>query len=303
MAEVWSSLTTRVDNRIMYNGGLRSRGVDTIVVHHNVTTNPQIALDTWAVGSGSGTSAHYEITDDAIIGAVGENYIAYHAGGTGPADPPRMSDPNGRSIGLEHVNSTGEAGGWQVSDATTRRSGKLIADICRRYNLPINRNTIKLHREITATACPGGLDIDKLVRYAQEAAGQKPVSTPAPSPQSTNKVDQVLEVGSTVKIPGNFSLDDLVNYPEGSSNWYAVSNALAIPPVDAYNYIPIEPLVETNDKGVRTTDQDFANAGHSYFNFDNKTFKVMAVDADSDTAKVNVGGRSVWMKAGPLVEV
>lgn len=169
MAETYSNLTTSKDPRLMFNGGLRQRAIDTIVVHHNATMNKQVALNTWTLEANNWTSAHYEITDTEIIGAVGENYVAYHAGGTGGADVPKMSDPNGRSIGLEHVNSSG-APSWGVSDATLRNSARLIADICKRYNLPINRNTIKLHREVTSTACPGGLDIDKLIRYAQEAA-------------------------------------------------------------------------------------------------------------------------------------
>lgn len=128
-------------------------------------------MNTWVQGSGSYTSAHYEITDNEIIGCIGENYVAYHSGGTGGSDVPKIANINQRSIGLEHVNSTG-APTWGVSDKTLRQSAKLIADICKRYNLPIDRSTIKTHGEITATACPGGLDINKLVKYAKEEASK-----------------------------------------------------------------------------------------------------------------------------------
>lgn len=303
MSEIYSKYTTSTDPRPMYNGGLRTRGIDTIVAHHNATTSKIVALNTWTITAGNYTSAHYEITDDEIIGAIGENYVAYHAGGTGGADVPRMDDPNGRSIGLEHVNSSG-APDWEVSDATLRNSAKLIADICKRYNLPIDRSTIKLHREITSTACPGGLDIDKLVRYAKEASGQNGGNTPSPAPQpSPARADQVLTKGSTVKIPGVFSLDDLIQDQNNSNNWYAVTNLLAIAPVDDNNWIPVGPLTETDVKGKATSDQDFSNAGHSYFTFSEKTFRVMDVDAGTDSALVNIDGRAVWMKAGPLVEL
>lgn len=177
MSEYFSPLTTRVDERPMFNGGLRTSPIDKIIIHHNATTNPQVALNTWTIDAGNYTSAHYEITDDEIIGAVGENYIAYHAGGTGGNDVPKISNPNGRSIGLEHVNNTG-APNWTVSDATLHQSARLIADICKRYGLPINRGTIMLHREVTSTTCPGGLDINKLVAYAQ-AEGQGGQPNPA----------------------------------------------------------------------------------------------------------------------------
>ncbi len=172
MGDVYSKTVTSTNPKVMYNGGLRTRNIDTIVIHHNATTNKDVAMNTWVQGSGAYTSAHYEITDNDIIGCVGENYVAWHSGGTGGNDVPRIPDINNRSIGIEHVNSAG-APDWKVSDKTLRNSAKLIADICKRYGLPINRDTIKLHREVTATACPGGLDINKLVAYAQEAAGQK----------------------------------------------------------------------------------------------------------------------------------
>lgn len=212
MAETFSNLTTSIDPRPMNNGGLRQRKIDTIVVHHNATTKKDVALNTWLVSAGNGTSAHYEITDDEIIGAVGENYVAYHAGGTGWPDVPKISDPNGRSIGLEHVNSTG-ALTWQVSDATLRNSARLIADICKRYGLPINRDTIKLHREITSTACPGGLDIDKLVAYAKQEAGQStPVqqtSAPAPHPQTTNAIQVFKNNGNKFTAYKTFRVDEV----------------------------------------------------------------------------------------------
>ena len=210
MGEVYSKFTTSKDPRPMFNGGLRQRDIDTIVVHHNATTNKDVALNTWLVSAGNWTSAHYEITDTEIIGAVGENYVAYHAGGTGGADVPKMSDPNGRSIGLEHVNSSG-APSWGVSDATLRNSARLIADICKRYNLPINRNTIKLHREVTSTACPGGLDIGKLIRYAQEAAGQKPAqpSKASVTAKNTRAIQAFKNASNEFKAYGEFRVDEI----------------------------------------------------------------------------------------------
>ncbi len=177
MADLYSKTVTSENPSVMYNGGLRIGTIRYIVIHHNATTSKNGAMGTWVQGSGSYTSAHYEITDSEIIGCLGENYVAYHAGGTGPNDLPKIGSANRNSpthinqmsIGLEHVNSTG-APTWGVSDKTLRQSAKLIADICKRYNLPIDRSNIKTHGEITATACPGGLDINKLVQYAQDAA-------------------------------------------------------------------------------------------------------------------------------------
>lgn len=250
MTEIFSNLTTSVDERPMFNGGERPTSmIDMIVLHHNATTSKNVALNTWTIAANNYTSAHYEITDNEIIGAVGENYIAYHAGGTGGADTPKIANPNGRSIGLEHVNSSG-APDWAVSDATIRNSAKLVADICGRYGIPIDRNHIVLHREVTSTQCPGGLDADKLVRYAQEYANNGTVSetpvntqpvqptTPvSPQPQSsTPSITSFQENNNEFTAYGSFSVDEvsevngipqLINYKlAGGQNFDWTSNGI-----------------------------------------------------------------------------
>lgn len=126
---------------------------------------------------------------------------------------------------------------------------------------------------------------------------ETPVTVPAPQPTAP---DQILEPGSKVRIDGVFSLDNLVQYNGG---WYAVSVPLSIPRIDYNNYIPVGPLTETDANGNPTPDQDFSNAGHSYFTFGGQVFTVEEVDAGTDTVKVNIAGEPVWMPAGPLTEV
>lgn len=157
--DLFSGLITGVDPNIM-NADSNRHKIDRIVIHHNAGTSDENARRTWYVSTGIGTSAHYQITPDKIWGCVGENSVAYHAGDYGM---------NQRSIGIEHLNSTG-APSWQIAEGTYQNSAKLIADICRRYNIPIDRQHIIGHREVSATACPGGIDLDKLIRLAKEYA-------------------------------------------------------------------------------------------------------------------------------------
>lgn len=164
--DLFSGLITGVDPNIMNADSNRVK-IDRIVIHHNAGTSDENARRTWYVSTGIGTSAHYQVTPDKIWGCVGENSVAYHAGDYGM---------NQRSIGIEHLNSTG-APSWQIAEGTYQNSAKLIADICRRYNIPIDRQHIIGHREVSATACPGGIDLDKLIRLAKEYASggtQKP---------------------------------------------------------------------------------------------------------------------------------
>ncbi|MCI5871161.1 MAG: N-acetylmuramoyl-L-alanine amidase [Streptococcus sp.] len=117
-------------------------------------------MQTWYESSGNWTSAHYEIADNEIWGCVGEQYSAFHSGD---------ATMNRRSIGIEHLNATG-APHWTISEATYKSSAKLIADICKRYNIPIDAKHIIPHKQVSATECPGGIDMAKLIRMAQEVS-------------------------------------------------------------------------------------------------------------------------------------
>ena len=167
--DIYSDVITRSNDNAMPSSPRGGVAPEFIVIHHMATTSFEGGMATWY---GGGTSANYAVSDTEIVGCVGENFSAWHAGGTGAYDIPNIPNINARSIGIEHVNSTG-APSWQVSDATIRNSAKLVADICKRYNIPITRDRIKRHGEITKTQCCGGLDIDKLVKYAQEIANGK----------------------------------------------------------------------------------------------------------------------------------
>ncbi|MEW6191451.1 MAG: N-acetylmuramoyl-L-alanine amidase [Bacillota bacterium] len=170
MARRFSNLITGENPNPMYGGSRNGVGIDRIVIHHNATTNKDVAMSTWYTSSGNWTSAHYEVTPTEIIGCVEETYSAYHCGGTGGSDVPKMSNPNERSIGIENVNSAG-APSWAVDAKTVANCAKLVRDLCDYYNIPCDRQHVLAHNEVTATACPGGLNVDEVVRLAN---GGKP---------------------------------------------------------------------------------------------------------------------------------
>ncbi|WP_170240510.1 N-acetylmuramoyl-L-alanine amidase [Streptococcus hyovaginalis] len=164
--EIYSSLTTHFNPNVMYSNlskgvtGYSRMKIDRIVIHHNMTTDKNIAMQTWYESSKNWTSAHYEIADNEIWGCVGEQYSAFHSGD---------STMNRRSIGIEHVNSTWGPD-WKISEGTYKSSAKLIADICKRYNIPIDAKHIIPHKHVSATECPGGIDMAKLIKMTQEVS-------------------------------------------------------------------------------------------------------------------------------------
>lgn len=173
--DLYSGVITDTDPNIMNSDNNRVK-IDRIVIHHNAGTSDENARRTWYTSTGVGTSAHYQVTPTKIWGCVGEESVAYHSGNY---------SMNQRSIGIEHLNST-VAPTWLIAEETYKNSAKLIADICKRYNIPLDRRHIIGHREVSATACPGGINIDKLINMAKAInEPQKQVQQPIPV-KSTN---------------------------------------------------------------------------------------------------------------------
>lgn len=183
MTRRFSNLITGENPNQMYAGSRNGVGIDRIVIHHNATTNKDVAMSTWYTSNGNWTSAHYEVTPTEIIGCVEETYSAYHCGGTGANDVPKMANSNERSIGIENVNSTG-APSWSVDPRTIANCAKLVRDICDYYGIPCDRQHVLAHNEVTKTACPGGLNVDEVVRLAN--GGVSSPSNTAPSQPSSN---------------------------------------------------------------------------------------------------------------------
>ena len=102
-------------------------------------------------------SARYVIGHDGRIAQlVSEDDTAYHAG---------RFDVNLRSIGIEH--ESGPA--MPPSDALYAASASLHLEIAHRHGLDLSVGTTVLpHHAIVPTECPGTLDLERIVREAEE---------------------------------------------------------------------------------------------------------------------------------------
>lgn len=102
-------------------------------------------------------SAHYVIKSDGHIAQlVSEGDTAYHAGSYAV---------NLRSIGIEH-----EAGPAMAPTAALyAASAQLHLEIARRHALDLSVGaTVLPHRAVVPTECPGTLDLERIVREAEE---------------------------------------------------------------------------------------------------------------------------------------
>lgn len=131
--------------------------IDRIVLHwfgDSSTSSTVIAGVDAQFQKTGGTSAHYAVEKDVIHQYVKEEHVAYHAG---------VYTMNQRSIGIEHSGGPNR----QITESTYKSSAALVKDIAERYKIPLDRNHIIAHRDVKSTACPGTLDIDKIIYMAK----------------------------------------------------------------------------------------------------------------------------------------
>ena len=148
--------------------------IDRIIIHTMVGTWQSAAARFGQYGTQ--VSAHYGVKlDGGLIHWLEEYYTGYHAGNY---------PMNQRSIGIEHEDG-GNYNGVRP-DILYQTSGKLVADICKFYSIPIDRSHILKHSEVIPTGCPDALDIDKIVSYAQNYA--KPTPQPLTDAQKVKAV-------------------------------------------------------------------------------------------------------------------
>lgn len=131
--------------------------IDLIVIHTTVGT-ANSAMRWFGTPRSPGSSAHYVIdVDGTIYGGLEEYWTAYHCGNYAA---------NQRSIGIEHADNG--ASNSPRPDALYTASAELVADICEYYNIPCDVAHIKPHKSLSSTACPGTLDLNRIISGAQD---------------------------------------------------------------------------------------------------------------------------------------
>lgn len=165
---MFSPLTNRTISTAQH--GPRSRAVDTIILHHAASGNLNGVLDMISRATRR-VSYNYVIgPDGTIVGVVSEDRRSWSV----------ASEPwDSRSVTICAINSS-VGGAWPVSEATTVAMGRLVADVAARRRVPVNRERIFGHGELWtrhragyATACPGGLNLDRVVSLAGSGGAEQ----------------------------------------------------------------------------------------------------------------------------------
>lgn len=135
-----------------YMQGRNGTPVDRIVIHWMDGT--LAGTDKTFQDDSRDTSAHFGVEDDNVHQYVDVDNTAYHAGNW---------PMNLRSVSIEHSAQPGR----DASEKTYRTSAQIIREVCDKFGIPIDRQHIIKHSEVIPTACPGTIDIDKLIALAK----------------------------------------------------------------------------------------------------------------------------------------
>lgn len=139
------------------------QGQPTFIVIHHAATESFSAVVQMEMG-GKQVSSTVVIKDGQVASMFDETYRAWS-----------LSSQYWDSVSLssETCNSGGAAQGWPISEASYTTLSKVVAEWCVRWGIPCDREHIMGHREVYtrygasyATACPGGINLDRVVALA-----------------------------------------------------------------------------------------------------------------------------------------
>lgn len=149
---------------------------EAIVIH--VMEGTLSGTDTWFGSGKSQVSAHYGVgVNGEVHQYVQETDTAWHAGRVHfptwklikPAGTGNFINPNLYTIGIEHEGN--ESSEW--TPAMYSADAELVASICQRWNIPLDREHIIGHREIySLKTCPGTVvSLDNIIALARRYMG------------------------------------------------------------------------------------------------------------------------------------
>lgn len=174
-------------------------------------------------------SSNYVFGSDGWLwNVVDEDFRAWTSGSTTDGGKGALFDR--KSITSECCNSTG-APSWLQSDAFYAKAAALAVDVYRRYGVPLDRDHHLGHRELYIrfrasypTACPGGMDIDRIL--AQARALLDP-NAPDPTAAAKARVRSIGTYLNTLDMPPRFGLS---NFDTG-----AAKDGIPVDPGETYS--------------------------------------------------------------------
>ena len=175
-----------------YQKGRGGKKIEFVVLH-------------WIVGNLAAADASFQNPQRIASATYGIGHTEIHQYVKEEDTPYTNSnfDSNQRSVTIEHEGGQLLSNGTRQtpSEDTHKTSIQLVADICKRNNIPCDRAHVKKHSEISATQCPGSLNIDRIVTEAAKIVNA-PVTPPTPPSDDLYRVTHKgTQLGAFAKNP------------------------------------------------------------------------------------------------------
>lgn len=231
-------------------------------------------------------SANYFVDENDIYRVVKDSDSAWHCATKGTY---YCGARNTNSIGIEMCcfNNNGVI---DVSDKVVERTIQLTKELMAKYNIPADR--VVRHYDVTHKNCPAPF-VSNPSRWNDFKSRLTGAYTPSSSGEA---VDQILHVGSKVQLRGIYKIHGV----SAKLNGVICRELVGTPPYKNYHYIDATPCYEVDRFGNKTKDQ-ICDTSH-YLKIPG-TFTVLAVDKKTNSCKIKIGSREVWIYCKPCTEV
>lgn len=235
-----------------------------------------------------GASANYFVDENDIYRVVKDSDSAWHCG----ANTYYCGARNTNSIGIEMCcfNNNGTI---DVSDKVVERTIQLTKELMDKYNIPAS-NVVR-HYDVTHKNCPAPF-VNNSSRWNDFKSKLTGTYTSSTTVNSGEAVDQILHVGSKVQLNGIYK----INAVNAKLNGVICQELVGTPPYQNYHYIDATPCYEVDRFGNKTKDQ-ICDTSH-YLKIPG-TFTVLAIDKKTNSCKIKIGCREVWVYCKPCTEI
>ena len=117
-----------------------------------------------------------------------------------------------------------------------------------------------------------------------------------PVEENKEVIDQILHIGSNVMFDGIFKVNG-INVRSNTFTCFALTGT----PTKEYHNIPSNDFIECDSNGNEIGQDQILYVGSYVKN--NNVYKVIDIDKRTDSAKLNINGKDVWVFCKPLKEV
>lgn len=267
------------------NGSKGNKVNKYIVIHYVGAVSTALNNAKYFYNTYRGASANYFVDENDIYRVVKDSDTAWHCGTTGAYKHPKCRNTN--SIGIEMCcfNNNGVI---DVSDKVVERTIELVKELMAKYNIPVD-NVVR-HYDVTGKNCPAPM-VSNPARWNDFKAKLGDITKP-----STNTPDQVLRVGSVVKIDKILTVSKV----DARNNLIAIPELTGTPTANYHWFDPTNFDVVDNN-GNKTSRQVCYVGCKVKLNGEYKVLNLVKTEAWA--CQLQIGNRKNWVWTEPCYEI